>query len=75
MITRKAQREKDVKDLLSDASKWNDAQHIRGFVAQVVSHPAVANRAAVDAWARWALTVADESDSLAGRVAALNKGD
>lgn len=73
VAAQKAQREKDVKDLLSDASRWHDAQNIRGFIAQVESHPAVTNRAAVDAWAQWALKVADETDSLLGRVAALNK--
>lgn len=75
VVARKAQREMDVKDLLGDASRWHDAQHIRGFVAQVASHPAVTNRAAVDAWAQWALEVADETDSLPGRIAALNKDE
>lgn len=71
----KAQQEQEEKGLISEAANWHEAQQIRGFVAQVANHSTVTNRAAVDAWAQWALTVADKTDSLLERISALNKSE
>lgn len=69
-----ADKAKEGERLLAEAAKWQHAQEIRGYVAEILRLAGPGPTPAITEWAKWALQVAAMEDPIPAKLASLRHG-